>query len=69
MARTESAATAPDSAPKRRGRPTLQPGRGKQARIELRTSDELAEKAQRLADAAGVSRNAWIERLIERARG
>lgn len=53
---------------RRPGRPSLPPGLAKTARIELRTSSELAEKAQRLADAAGVSRNAWIEALIERAK-
>lgn len=53
--------------PPRRGRKPLPAGAGKVERIDLRTSSELAAKAQRLADAAGVSRNAWIERLIERA--
>ena len=57
------------------GRPPLLPGRkklaegeGKCAKTLLRTTPELLEKAQRLADAAGISRNAWIEQLIERAR-
>ena len=53
---------------RRPGRPSLPPGLAKSARIELRTSGELADKAQRLADAAGISRNAWIEALIERAK-
>ena len=50
------------------GRPPLQPGQGKPARIELRTTGELADKAEKLADAAGVSRNTWIERLIQQAK-
>lgn len=54
--------------PPRRGRKPLPNGAGKGERIELRTSAELAAKAQRLADAAGISRNAWIERLIEHAK-
>ena len=53
---------------RRPGRPSLPPGLAKSARIELRTSGDLADKAQRMADAAGISRNAWIEALIERAK-
>ena len=29
---------------------------------------DLLAKADRLADAAGLSRNAWLERLVELAR-
>jgi predicted HicB family RNase H-like nuclease len=53
---------------KKLGRPPLPPESRKTARIELRTSEALAQKAQRLADTAGISRNAWIEQLIDRTR-
>ena len=60
--------TAEQAARKKAGRKPLPPGAGKPERIELRTTPELLAKAQRLADAAGVSRNAWIESLIARAK-
>jgi len=62
-------ATTPENTatPKRRGRPPLGPGEGKAISILLRTTPELAQRAQQMADAAGMSRNAWIERLIRLA--
>ena len=59
-------ASAPVPAKRPRGRPFTVPG-GKSSRIELRLPSDLADKAQRLADAAGLSRNAWIEQLIDAA--
>lgn len=54
--------------PKRRGRKPLPEDQGKTARIELRTTPELRDKADQLAERSGLSRNEWIERQIERAR-
>lgn len=50
----------------RRGRPPGT-GRGPVERAELRMREDLLAKADRLAAAAGMSRNAWLERLVERA--
>lgn len=54
--------------PKSPGRPPLPPGEGKEARASLRTTPERLAKADRLAKAAGLSRNEWLERLIDAAR-
>ena len=55
----------PKAAP---GRPPLPPGEGKEARASLRTTPERLAKADRLANAAGLSRNAWLEQLIDLAK-
>lgn len=61
--------TPPEKTPPRpRGRPTLRPGVGRNARIEWRTTAERRERAQRMADAAGITLSAWLDRRIDRAR-
>ena len=50
------------------GRPPLPPGEGKEVRASLRTTPERLAKADRLAEAAGMSRNAWLEGLIDKAK-
>ena len=61
--------THPPTQPARRpGRPRLAIGTAKRTRMELRTTAELAGKAARMAAAAGLSVNAWIERRIMDAR-
>ncbi len=61
--------TAPAPTPPRgRGRPALPAGEGRQSRIELRTTAELADKAERMAKLAGLSVSAWIEQRIRSAR-
>ena len=61
--------TTPEKTPPRgRGRPAMPPGAGRNARIEWRTTQERREKAQRLADAAGVTLAAWLDRRIDSAR-
>ena len=54
--------------PRGPGRPALPIGTAKRTRMELRTTAELAGKAARMAAAAGLSVNAWIERRIMDAR-
>lgn len=54
--------------PKKAGRPTLPPGAGKLARIEIRTTPERKAKAERLAADAGLSLAAWWERQVDKAR-
>ena len=49
----------------RPGRPTLPAGTAKSARVELLTTPERAALAQACADAAGMSRNQWIEGAID----
>ena len=51
-----------------RGRPALPDGEGKTARVEWRTTDDQKAKAQRLADAAGMSLSAWLDARIDKAR-
>lgn len=53
---------------KRPGRKPLPAGEGKEARIELRTTAERKAKAERLAQAAGLSLAGWWERAVDRAR-
>ena len=55
-------------AKKLRGRPRAEPGEGKEARVEMRTTPERKAKALRLAEAAGLSLTQWWERAIDRAR-
>ena len=50
------------------GRPPLQPGEGKEVRASLRTTPARLAKADRLAKAADLSRNAWLEGLIDKAK-
>lgn len=73
MASTSATSQAAPEQKRRPGRPRLEAGAGKAERIELRTTAELAATADRLAAAAGISRNAWIERAMreaaERAEG
>ncbi len=52
----------------RLGRPPLPPGQRKSARLEMRTTDARLAKLHRLADAAGCSANAWLERAVDKAR-
>ena len=60
--------TAPDVAPPRPvGRPRMGGYVHRSARIELRTTPDLRAKAQRLADAAGLTLSAWLERCIDTA--
>ncbi len=54
--------------PKKAGRPRLPEGKGKSVDIPIRTTPALGGKASRMAKAAGISRNAWIEALIRNAR-
>lgn len=49
------------------GRPPLPPGQGKEVRASLRTTPDRMAKADRLAHAAGLSRNEWLEGLIDAA--
>lgn len=49
------------------GRPRLPEGCAKTFSMFLRTTPALGEKATRLAAAAGISRNEWIEDLIAKA--
>jgi len=51
-----------------RGRPTLPPGAGRVARIEWRTTPKRREKAQRLAEAAGLTLAAWLDQRIDNAK-
>jgi predicted HicB family RNase H-like nuclease len=53
--------------PKPRGRPPNPPGAGKLERIELRTTTQRKAKLRRLASAAGLNLNEWIERQIDEA--
>lgn len=53
---------------RRAGRPRLPEGWAKSVEMPVRTTPALREKADRLAREAGVSRNAWIESLIRKAR-
>jgi hypothetical protein len=46
----------------------LPPGEGKEVRASLRTTTDRLAKADRLAVAAGLSRNEWLERLIDAAK-
>lgn len=58
--------TAP--ARKKPGRKPLQPGESKDTSIVIRTrAEDLAEWDRKAAD-AGVSRNAWIEATLNKAR-
>lgn len=57
-----------ESSKKPRGRPRLEPGAGKEARVEIRTTPERKAKAERLAGALGLSLAGWWERAIDRAR-
>jgi hypothetical protein len=50
------------------GRPPLPDGEGKTARVEWRTTDERKAKAQRLAEAAGLSLSAWLDARVDKAR-
>jgi hypothetical protein len=50
------------------GRPPLAPGEAKEVRASLRTTPARLAKADRLAEGAGLSRNAWLERLIDLAK-
>lgn len=49
------------------GRPPLPKGVAKAVRASLRTTPERMAKADRLAAAAGLSRNEWLEALIDAA--
>ena len=53
---------------KPRGRPRAEPGEGKEARVEMRTTPERKAKALRLAQAADLSLTQWWEKAIDRAR-
>lgn len=53
---------------RRAGRPRLPEGWAKSVEMPVRTTPALREKADRLAREAGVSRNAWIESSIRKAR-
>ena len=53
---------------KPRGRPPKEPGDGKEARVEIRTTPARKAKAERLARALGLSITGWWERAIDRAR-
>lgn len=57
-----------EAQPKPPGRPPLPPGEGKEVRASLRTTPERLAKADRMARAAGLSRNEWLERLIDAAK-
>lgn len=57
-----------ETKPKPPGRPRLPPGEGKEVRASLRTTPERLAKADRLAEEAGLSRNQWLERLIDAAK-
>lgn len=57
-----------EAQPRPPGRPPLPPGEGKDVRASLRTTIERLAKADRLAVAAGLSRNEWLERLIDAAK-
>ncbi|OLP04539.1 hypothetical protein BLL52_4237 [Rhodoferax antarcticus ANT.BR] len=46
----------------------MAPGDAKEVRASLRTTPARLAKADRLSKAAGMSRNAWIERLIDLAK-
>jgi predicted HicB family RNase H-like nuclease len=56
------------AAAKRMGRPPKPAGEVKAVQLQVRTTQAVVEHAQRLADAAGMSRNAWIEALIIKAK-
>lgn len=55
------------SMPRSPGRPPKSPGTTKEVRASLRTTPERMAKADRLATAAGMSRNEWLEALIDAA--
>jgi hypothetical protein len=59
--------TTPQTAAKR-GRPPLAPGETKDTPISWRSTAARRDKAQRLADEAGISMAAWLDRLIDRAK-
>lgn len=50
------------------GRPPLPPGQAKEVRASLRTTPARLAKADQFAAKLGLSRNAWIERLIDLAK-
>ena len=54
--------------PKLIGRPPKAPGEAKEVRASLRTTPARLAKADQFAEAAGLSRNAWLERLIDLAK-
>lgn len=55
------------ASPKRRGRPP-KAGAPATERIEVRTTAARKARLAALAEAAGVSQSAWVERAIDRAR-
>lgn len=61
------ATTMLEGSPKKRGRPAKKPGAGKEVRACLRTTAARLQVADSLALKSGLSRNAWIERLIDDA--
>lgn len=62
------ATTVPPTTQKRRGRPPLAHGEGRSARVEWRTTQARKARAQRLADAAGLTLAAWLDQLVDAAR-
>lgn len=57
-----------DQPSKRRGRPALPPGDGRSARVEWRTTQARKARAQQLADAAGMTLAAWLDKRVDAAR-
>lgn len=54
--------------PKRRGRPPVPSEQRRDCLVQIRTTPDRKARLQELADAAGLSAAAWIERQIDRAR-
>lgn len=61
------ATTMLEGARKKPGRPKKAPGSAKEVRACLRTTPQRLELADAMATKAGLSRNAWIEQLIDNA--
>ena len=50
------------------GRKPLADGEGKTARVQLKTRPGQKAAWQAKADAAGLTLNAWVERVLDRAK-
>ena len=58
----------PKTAPRPRGRPEMPPELRRAERMHWRTTPQRKARAQALADAAGLTLSAWLDRLVDRAR-